>query len=269
MKCVRCGAFCRDEGFCAYCGADLKRAKTDAAYLTDLAVASPSFRMLFSSARFALIANVCMAVVALFMNQILLPLPLLLSCVGILLLSRRLVSPQPDLPLSPAPGWFFTGSVLLRALSFALMEAVGISVCLGGRPVIERLIELYNQASGTDFYNLYNEALSPFGLSISLNDFYVAIYFAMVICMFIAGAGMILYGIGFMFFQSFRHMAKTNKVELPLLKLFTVTLLIIGIFNALLALFSADFFSLILYSTTAYLDISAFLCMRRIKAFLE
>lgn len=265
MKCIRCGTLCRDTASCPFCGADLARAREDSIYLTDLTIPSRPFRTLASAARFALIANISISFVALLFNQILLPLPILLSAGGVVLLAGRHRASDPELPLSPTPGILFSLSVFLRALACALVEAVGISVCLGGRTILDRLLNLLNQYTGTDLFALYNDTLMEFGLSISETEFYLALYAVAVLCMFAAGIGLILNGIGFMFFHSFRASVKTNKPDLPLLGAFSVVLMIDGIFNLFMLFSSADLFSLVSYGTTAYFNICASLCLRQLK----
>ncbi len=272
MKCIRCGSDSPYDTVCPVCGVNREQAKEDAAYLAEVTAQSRPFRILYSSARFALIANLVAACFILFSGQLFLPLPLLMSSIGVLLLAKEQgvhteIGENPSLPASP--GILFTVSVALRAISCAAVEAVCISICLGGQTVLDRLMSMVNQYAGTDWMSAYNRQLAQLGVSITQQELYVVIYTVAIIFMFLAAAGLILNGIGVVFYRSLRLSAKSGKTSLVLVGTFSTVLLLDGLFNLFCLFASSDLLSLVLYSTTAYFNMSAFQCLRQLKKFLQ
>ena len=269
MKCVRCGTPAVREDRCPCCGADLVAMKENTFYLTGLVADSPLYAVLRTSAVIAIAVSVGVLVLGLLLGSISFSLPLFLAALGVLSLGKK---QQPSEYLteqaSPAPARLFTASVLLNALSDALTEALCIAVCLGGRNVIDKLLTTLNDAYNTDFYAVYEDAMSQLQMTADKDQFYTAIYYAAVVLMFVFGVGLIANGVELAFLNSYRSSVKTGKVAFSMLRLFSVVLLIRAVFSFVLAL-SFSLTSLALYGATGFFYLAAYRLTKHVRLCLE
>ena len=265
MKCIRCNTPAVRDDRCPCCGADFGAMKENMFYLTDLAASSRQYASLRTAAIVLLIANGFLVLIGLLSGGISFSLPLLLTAIGVLLLGTK-SDPSQYLSeqASPAPGRLFTASVILNALSDALTEALCIAVCIGGRDVIERILSLLEEAYGQNLLDSYNETMKEVGMQITEEQFYLAVYIAAIIGMFLCGAALVLSGVEVIFLHSYRTSVKTNKVAFSVLGLFSAVLLIRCIASFVTAM-GCSLVGLVLYGATGYFYLNAFLFVNHVK----
>ena len=278
-KCIRCRTDCFGS-ICPRCGADRIRAGQDTKYLLTLATQGLSYRMLRSAATMALTVSIFVFVAGLISGQFILScLPVFLTSMGVIKMNtaNRFSFPSPDgVDTEPdrndapsmAPARLFTASVIVRGVIIALAVAVCAAVCIGGKPVIDRIFSLYESGTGTSVSSMLASLSESVGVKISMETFYFSMYFTCSAGMFVFGLLLVFNAFELVFISSYRESIKCGRPVLRGMGLFFATLLINCIVSAFLALFTGGFIHILLFSVRAYLYGTAFAFFGGIRRFL-
>lgn len=268
MKCVKCGATCINELNCPVCNADLSKMRTDTTYLLQQASLSRNFRSLAVSASYCITATVISIIFGLFSGMISISLPLLLTAIGIIIFSRAALTTD-NYTVPTAPVNLASASVIIDAVTYAIYDAVCISICIGGKQTIDFLFNSLNDATGTDIVSEFITLAQSQGLTVNADLLYLSVYAVGIVGMFICSAMVIANFLELYFLSSLRSSIKSNEIKFRYLGIFNVVLLFKAIFSLIMLLFSAGISGMIIFGASAFMYFNAFKCGKSIKNALE